>query len=211
MLCNSFSDVAFDFDAKMCKSFDKITSDIDRITNMIKITPKSKAPHVKSCGDTKSKSAYIAEPRLDLASQTKNSQARNEMAEGKTDKISELVSENKMNIKLLAGKLCSSEAKFEKGLSTCFERVGALERQWEKQIAKMNKRLDSTFEYMDTRVDSRMDLIFGEKSQQIDDHFTETFEVIDVKVAGKVNGILSVYNKENSLNFEKVQTDLKEV
>lgn len=211
LLCNSFSELAVDFDTKLCKSFEEIVLDIDQITNMIRTTPSPKPPLAKTCSG--SKPVHLAESKLDLTLKT-GSHAResDENVTGdKIDKILDLVEQNKVNIKLLTGKLCSLEAKTEEGLSTCLEKVGSLEKKLEKEIARMNSQLDSTFEYMDTRVDTRMDMIFGAKCLKIDNHFADTFKLIDTRVTSKVNELLAGYNKDNLLKLEEVQAEVKEI
>lgn len=52
LLCNSFSDLAFNNDAKLCKSFDEIALDIDQITSMIITMPSPKSLEPKSVHTT---------------------------------------------------------------------------------------------------------------------------------------------------------------
>lgn len=206
LLCSSFSDLAVDFDTKLCKSFDELALDIEQLSDMIKSTPSAKSPNVEI--SKAPKPVYIAEPRLDLTNKMNEKQEGGDRAD--IDKRVEIEERNKTSIRLLTGKLCSLETKVEKELSLCSQKVGALEKRLEKEIRKMNNQLDSTFEYMDTRVDTRMDLIFSQKCIEIDKHFTETFEVIDNKVAQKVNEIIASYNIEKLPNLDEVRAEVND-
>lgn len=82
LLCNSFSDLALDFNTKLCKSFEEITSDIDQISNMIKFTPRPRSFSERLDSDLKqkseikptSKSMLITESKFDLVPRLKSCQ-----------------------------------------------------------------------------------------------------------------------------------------
>lgn len=56
-----------------------------------------------------------------------------------------------------------------------------------------------------------MDIIFKDKCLQIDNHFEETFEVIDGKVTAKVDDLFTGYNKRNMSDLNEVRAQIKEI
>lgn len=192
-LCNSFSELAADFDSKLCSSFNELTHDIDMIRNMFNRGDTSRStvegpPNTKNLNPNYFRDNFnstpVAEPRLVLKT------PHNTMEGRKLDVLIANSEENKTNIKLLADKLCTFEGKLDKGLGKCVERVEKcvervknLEKKVSTELSNLNDQIDGAFSYMDTRMDTRMDLLLGDKYREIDNHFTETFGIIDAKIS----------------------------
>lgn len=62
------------------------------------------------------------------------------------------------------------------------EKVSALENKMNSEIANLNEQIDGAFKFMDTRMDTQMNFLLGDKYHEIDRHFTETFTLIDTKI-----------------------------
>lgn len=194
-LCNSFSELTTDFDNKLCSSFRELTQDLDMICNMFPVGQQKKVVNVKQSSADRPNyfrdnfnSTPLAEPRLKLAGA---SQVQVQVDKMKLDSLIKSNEECKATIKYLTDKLSSLEVRFDKGLMSCGDRVKTLEDRVSSEVTNLNEQTDGAFSYMDTRMDTRMDLMLADKYREIDAHFTETFSIIDTKISEQVKLIVT--------------------